>query len=142
MFCEKCGTDNRDNATVCSRCGEKMPATSLCGGFGDILSYEEKIPPASSAPSTVQPVSPENFTDEIRKLKTENANLKNKVRSLSRWSLISLGVSCVSVIFAVLVIFNAPKTGNPTPGISEDSPQISSEGIENVSVFSIASSDE
>ena len=121
MFCEKCGTDNRDNATVCSRCGEKMPATSSCGGFGDILSYEEKIPSATAASSPSASVSSEKFTDELRKLKTENAFLKNKVRSLSRQTLISLGISCIAVIFAAITFFSVPGA-EKKPGVNAENP--------------------
>ncbi len=117
MFCEKCGTDNRDNATVCSRCGEKMPATSSCGGFGDILSYEGKIP--SAAPSSAPSVPSEKFNDEIRKLKAENAGLKNKVRTLSRQALISLCISCIAVALSAIAIFSNQTKDDTKTDVSE-----------------------
>lgn len=40
MFCEKCGKPNAENAVKCKGCGAMMPAKTGCGGFGDILSYE------------------------------------------------------------------------------------------------------
>lgn len=114
MFCEKCGTDNKDNATVCSRCGEKMPASSFCGGFADILSYEDKIPTSSkSSPlsSASSPVS-ESHSNEIRKLTAHNAYLEKKIENLYQKFLIAIGVAVLALILAIVCLFITPSSSD------------------------------
>ena len=111
MFCEKCGTDNRNNATTCSRCGEKLPSASFCGGFADILSYEDKIPSASQSTahtSVSASTAPEKHSSEIRKLTAHNAHLEKKIAELSQKLLIALGGTALALVLALACLFAKP----------------------------------
>ncbi|MBE6911580.1 MAG: zinc ribbon domain-containing protein [Oscillospiraceae bacterium] len=113
MFCEKCGTDNRDNATTCSRCGEKLPSPSFCGGFADILSYEEKIPSSSSgADGTSSCFSAEKYDSSIRKLMAQNAKLENKINILSQRFIYVLGGVALALILSFMCLVITPSSSD------------------------------
>ena len=55
MICNQCGKNNPFGVKECTYCGTQMPATSACGGFEDIFSYQ---PPHDPAPQPAQPANP------------------------------------------------------------------------------------
>lgn len=64
MFCSKCGKNNPDNAAKCKFCGSDMPAVNVCGGFGDILKYEndDYVPEKPKAPEVKKSKAPAIFS--------------------------------------------------------------------------------
>lgn len=48
MLCNKCGKNNPFGVGECTYCGAPMSATSACGGFADILTYQPQTPQPTS----------------------------------------------------------------------------------------------
>ncbi|MBR5518188.1 MAG: hypothetical protein IKV86_04085 [Clostridia bacterium] len=108
MICEKCGSNNAKNSSVCAKCGAKMPATEICGGFADILTYNGSVSQSSN----------NNGVDEkvIRNLERKVNAAVQANRKLTVISLISL---IISVVVLVCFIFTTCNSGGCTSG-SED----------------------
>ena len=75
MLCEKCGKNNEVNSKKCRYCGADMPERSVCGGFGDILTYDAK-PETKESPNPNSGVS----NEEIKKLSRSISALKIQKR--------------------------------------------------------------
>ena len=63
MICNQCGKNNPFGVKECTYCGAQMPATSACGGFEDIFSYQ---PPHTPTPQPAQPENPTSTTPPLR----------------------------------------------------------------------------
>lgn len=102
MLCEKCGKMNDSKSVKCGFCGSDMPKRSGCGGFSDILSYEN----LNTAKPITPPVTP-NLVDpvEVKKLHARFENMKRSNRILSIMSLCSIALAVVAVVISVIVIF-------------------------------------
>lgn len=97
MFCEKCGSNNPVGAVVCSKCGEKMPATEGGNGFKDILSMD--VPVAASQPAST------NSADykTVQKLEHKINRVVQAEKKLVILSLISIIVSAILIIALIFV---------------------------------------
>lgn len=91
MICDKCGKNSRKEA-VCSHCGEKMPETTNCGGFADILSFSISEIPGADTNGKVFDLS-----DVKNLIQRTDCVVKHTRRSMF-WGLLT-----VVLCFAVLV---------------------------------------
>ncbi len=92
MICEKCGSNNPKNTVVCAKCGANMPVTEMCGGFGDILSYE--------GPATVANTAASSGVDEnvVRNLEKKLNVAVETQRKLKIVTVISLAFSLILLV--------------------------------------------
>lgn len=63
MFCDKCGTENRDTAEFCSQCGNKLPMAAK----------------AQATPSTPASDTPESFTDRFKEAVSERYSVIREI---------------------------------------------------------------
>lgn len=87
MYCEKCGKANPENQTKCKYCGALMPQKTSCGGFGDILSYENSEPGIKEGVTVMNqaPVTAPDKTSALAPI----------------LSIVAIGVSVVAIILSI-----------------------------------------
>ncbi len=87
MYCEKCGKSNPENQSKCKHCGTLMPQKTACGGFGDILSYEN---------------SEHSVKEGVTVMNTVPAKASEKASPLAPiLSIVAIGVSVVAIILSI-----------------------------------------
>ncbi len=87
MYCEKCGKANPENQTKCKYCGALMPQKTSCGGFGDILSYENSEP---------------GIKEGVTVMNQAPVTAPDKTSSLAPiLSIVAIGVSVVAIILSI-----------------------------------------
>ncbi len=96
MICEKCGSNNPKNSAACPRCGANMPDTEMCGGFGDILSYE--------GPTTVVNTSVSNGVNE-KIVQNLEKKLNVAIQTQRKFKILSIISWSFSLIILVCLIF-------------------------------------
>jgi len=121
MFCDKCGKNLPKGTEVCSRCGTKMPASSACGGFADILSFEG----ASTEGTVKTEMKNSGHEAEIRRL-TEKVNVLAK-RSKSA-VLISLCTAAACILLTAVALTFSIVSLNAANKAKQ--PEIVSESVE------------
>ena len=105
MLCEKCGKNNDVGIKNCSHCGADMPERSVCGGFGDILSFDVSAEKQNSDRND----SGVNV-DGLKILSNQLYAAKKTVTRTMILSLIALCVATISLGFAIMLAVSEPKT--------------------------------
>ncbi len=106
MICEKCGSNNPKNSTVCTKCGAKMPETECCGGFADILSYDVSLNKTD--------ISGEKTVQELEK------KLNTAISAQKKLTLVSVISLVLCLVFLVLFIFSSCNIGGCNSANSGD----------------------
>lgn len=98
MICEKCGKNNPSKNTICSNCKAPLPVTESCGGFADILTFND-VP----GPVTATETRAAGMNDaDAKRLVSKTAAIAEYNKKITLFTLIGAGVSTLLLILAIV----------------------------------------
>lgn len=100
MICEKCGKNNPSKNTICSSCKAPLPVCESCGGFADILTFND-VP----GPVTVTETRTAGMNDaDAKRLVAKTSAIAEYNKKITLFTLIGAGVSTLILILAIVFL--------------------------------------
>ncbi len=106
MICEQCGKSNIDGVLRCTYCGAGMPSTTACGGFADILTFQDTQATTSLSSPLGENAKTEGMYDaDMQKLLKKSDNIIKTTKKNASLSMVAIMLSILIFISSLMFGF-------------------------------------